>query len=348
MKEIFVFGAGASHASTRGGTPLGKDLVWTYHPDCALLSAMGSNGQPTPDSVKVEQNHSADLQSFLKSRSEFNKYADQLNRDIKTAMVSSFNVEKKYYIDELMKDLTKTGDGEAARIIQLIKRLIVRHIVESSLGRGNDLYEKFVQSLSGKSSDEVCVISMNFDCLLHEDFKKGIYFYYLLDFKKIDPNRKSYQKDGGLPLIKLNGSLDWEFDSRENEINLRHWHIGEETYYPCDGQANSSTGTEPYIFLPHQTKDKLTKMLWDKAGEALKHADKITIIGYSFPDYDKDVIELFRQNVNAKMEWDVIDKPENSKEQDALQNKYKELFPNIPNERINFDSGGFEEYINTA
>ena len=32
MKEIFIFGTGASHASAE--TPLGQNLVWVYLPNC--------------------------------------------------------------------------------------------------------------------------------------------------------------------------------------------------------------------------------------------------------------------------------------------------------------------------
>jgi len=35
MKEIFVLGAGAPHASA--GTSLGKDLVWRYYQACSGL-----------------------------------------------------------------------------------------------------------------------------------------------------------------------------------------------------------------------------------------------------------------------------------------------------------------------
>jgi len=169
MKEVFVFGAGASYASA--GTPLGKNLVWTYHQDCALFFPIGSNGKPTNDSIEEERRHFTDLLAFLRSRPEFMKYANQFERNINEGMVSNFYIEKSYHIDELMNELQKEDNKDS---IRLIKRLTAKHIAGSSRGIKNDLYEKFVQSLLGKTASDVSVISFNFDCWLHENFRKNI------------------------------------------------------------------------------------------------------------------------------------------------------------------------------
>lgn len=42
MKEVFVFGAGASNGSAH--TPLGNELVWTYHEQCCPHRAIGIKG----------------------------------------------------------------------------------------------------------------------------------------------------------------------------------------------------------------------------------------------------------------------------------------------------------------
>ena len=44
MKHVYIFGAGASAASA--GTPLGRDLVWTYPIDCGGLVPYDDNGIP--------------------------------------------------------------------------------------------------------------------------------------------------------------------------------------------------------------------------------------------------------------------------------------------------------------
>ncbi len=340
MKEIFVFGAGASYAST--GTPLGKDLVWEYHQDCVLFYPLGSDSKRTSYSISEEQKDFEDLFCFLQSRPEFKKYANQLGRNIKEGMVSVFDVPKRYYIDELMNDLLKKGDEE---YIRLIKRLTVKHIAGSSRGIRNDLYEKFVQSLSKKIASEVSLISFNFDCWLHEDFKKGIYFDYLLDFETIDPGRGKYEKGKGVPLIKLNGSMDWAFSQNTGKKHLFFWTIWSKTYYFNQEERNDIEIPEPYIFLPHQTKDESMQILWDRAKTELKQASKVTIIGYSFPDYDVDIIKLFQENVNPAIELEVVDLARSSNEQEGIKTKYKKLFPNIDIAKVKFCFDGFEGYI---
>ena len=105
MKEVFVFGAGASHASAR--TPLGRNLLWTYYQDCVLFYQMGSNGNPTDDWTKEVRKEFENLLCFLQSKSEFKKYADQLERMMRGEPDSDFDVEKRYSVVELMKDFSK-------------------------------------------------------------------------------------------------------------------------------------------------------------------------------------------------------------------------------------------------
>ena len=329
MKEVFILGAGASHASAE--TPLGQDLVWTYFPDCFEFDISSNKRKFGP------------LLEFFKSKTKWKQYADKLCRCIKDRTICEFDVDKKYYIDELMKDLQREGNGQ---IINLIKRLTFEHIAETASEpktKGLSLYEQFAQSLTEKSPSKISVISFNFDCLLHEEFKtsnvyKPVYFDYVIPFSSVEPGRKNYIQQNRIPLIKLHGSLDWVFNSETKQIHLRHWLIKPETHYLNNDE-------EPYIFLPYQQVDELIKPLRDQAKEELKKADTITIIGYSFPDCDEEeIIDLF-QNVNPKAEWEVINYVEDSdlEKRNKIQDRYKKLFPNVKSVKFNFD--GFENYI---
>ena len=61
-KEVFVFGAGASHASR--GTPLGKDLIWKYESDCAGLYRMEGD-KPAADDLKEKNTEFMNYGEFL-------------------------------------------------------------------------------------------------------------------------------------------------------------------------------------------------------------------------------------------------------------------------------------------
>ena len=336
MKEIFVFGAGASHASAN--TPLGENLVWDYYADCSLFHEWGSNGKPTQISITHTQKEFSDLSEFLKSESKWKHYADSLEQGIKDGYFRMINVPKEYYVDELVDDLQKRDKPE---LIKLVKCLTVKHITGAGES-ANNLYKKFVETLSEKSASEVTIISFNFDCLLHEDFKKRIYFDYLLDFKTI-ANRGGYKKGEGFPLIKPNGSLDWALNPRTQEIHLFFWHIRPFTYNFDFKKSDTTDMVEPYIFLPHQIKNGPINMLWERAKLELNQAQKITIIGYSFPPYDTDVIKLFQENLRNNVELEIVDFQIDPQNQSEIQNKYKRLFPNIKNIKFVFD--GFAGYM---
>lgn len=136
MKEVFIFGAGASHASAGIPFPLGKELVWTYFQHCRDFSEVDGNGQVTSDDMEKILKQFGDLQKFLKSRPEFREYADQLEQMINGSPTHNFDVPKGRHIDELMNILQKENNQE---IIRLIKCLAFKHITTLSL----DAHEEF-------------------------------------------------------------------------------------------------------------------------------------------------------------------------------------------------------------
>jgi len=306
-KEVFVFGAGASKDS--GRTPLGKDLIWNYHSSCCTMPVIGADGRPDLTEEEIEF---ANLSKFFdlveETYPELKGEKQRWNRQMQDNVMYSppSNLDKKYYVDEMVRILQ---DRDNRGGIELIRGLTLEHIGGSSFASGNKLYLEFVKRLNGKSSEQASVISFNFDCLLQEDFKNGIYFDYLMGFDLIHGNRISYNKQNGIPLIKLNGSLDWAICQRCSKVLLLYPHITKNSYdnlYCCMSEGCQGR-LEPLIFLPHEEKGERIRELWDKAKLELKSASKITVIGYSFPYYDTDVINLFREHTNPEAVVEIID-----------------------------------------
>ena len=75
------------------------------------------------------------------------------------------------------------------------------------------------------------------------------------------------------------------------------------------------------MFLPYEKKDFSMDSLWSKASEVLGEADKIIVVGYSFPDYDKDIEELFKKSVSQKALIEIVDVDE------SLKARIGEIFP---------------------
>jgi hypothetical protein len=96
-------------------------------------------------------------------------------------------------------------------------------------------------------------------------------------------------------LLKLHGSLDWcwSYGDRTGST-VRRIETGASFGCPPDEPAyrrREARGLEPFVVPPTATKsgyydNPVTRWLWREAAEALRQADQITLVGYSFPPED--------------------------------------------------------------
>ena len=343
MKHVYVFGAGASAAPAN--TPLGRDLVWNYHLDCGLMVPI-NNGVPD---LREENENFTNFRTFLDLCSSIYPELKGLAGKWDTRGEEMFDlydrIEKKHYVDELLEFLHRDG---SRRDIDLVRKLIFEHLVQSSLGNQNLLYKRFTaEILKNCSPQDTSIISFNFDFLLHEDFKEEVYFDYLLKFDWVDTHRQTYARTDPIKLIKLNGSLDWGICPSCNRLYLYFHHMFRNSY---DSKQCSECGEriQPFIIIPHETYETLIESLWSIAERELKHANTVTVIGYSFPVYDKKVVDLFAKSIGPKTKLQVVNhcapNEDESRKRNAISMKYKELFPLLETE-IETHLGGFEGYI---
>jgi hypothetical protein len=345
MKHIYVFGAGASKASAN--TPLGRELAWNYHIDCMLL-VPNNNGHPD---LSEENENFSNFYRFLQlAASIYPEFKFLLNKweNRGTEVFDLYNkLEKKHYVDEMLDILQQKGDKQG---IELVRRLIFEHLVESAIGSPNQLYKRFVESLKNNTSQQVTIISFNFDFLLQEDNNRNIYFDYLLKFDWIDQYRKeTYTRTNPIKLIKPNGSLDWGICPSCNRLYLYIRHISRHFYDDKKCSEGCGEHIQPFIIIPHERYSNIIETLWSSAKNELEQADKVTIIGYSFPDYDKKVVELFSSSLNPNVKLEIADhctcQKNEAREKNAILMKYRRLFPALKTE-IDIHLNGFEGYIN--
>jgi len=346
MKHVYVFGAGASADSAK--TPLGKDLVWNYPLDCGLLIS-------DLQDLQGENERFSNYREFLKLAASIYPEYEFLLREWDNRNYMFFDTRgilnkrlrnKRHYADEILTMLQQKGDTKG---VELVRRLIFEHLAESSIDSENLQYKRFIDGeLKSSNPGEVTIISFNFDVLLHEDFDANVYFDYLLKFDWIDDNRKKfYAQNNPIKLIKLNGSMDWGICPCCNRLHL---------YYPFmhsrsfDNKQCENCGhrIQPLIIIPHESYPKMIQPLWSSAREELKQACLLTVIGYSFPEYDCKVRNLFSTSVGAQTKLQVVDcccrkEDEDSKRKTILM-KYKRLFPMLNNE-IDIHLYGFRGYL---
>ena len=107
-KHIFVLGAGASHESAN--TPLGKDLVWNYHRDCAdLLPDINGMPDQSKDNVRF-----FNFGEFIRLTASIYPELARLPKEWKNKGWKVFDLYgkllKKHYVDEMLELLQIQGN----------------------------------------------------------------------------------------------------------------------------------------------------------------------------------------------------------------------------------------------
>ena len=342
MRQVYVLGAGASAASAN--TPLGRDLVWNYHVDCGLLVPYDNGG---PD-LREENENFSNFRKFLELAAKIYPEFASLPQRWDERGMGYFDLydrlEKKYYVDEMLEILHQSGNSKG---IELVRRLIFEHLAESCIGGKNLLYERFIDRvLKNSNPQKVTIISSNFDVLLHDDFKRNVFFDYSLKFDWIDQNIR--KRSNPIKLVKLNGSLDWGICPSCNRLYLYFPHMFRNSYDDKECSGKCGEPIQPFIIIPHQTYGKIIKPLWLLAEKELKRANIVTVIGYSFPEYDKDVVDLFSKSMGPNTILQVVTRCESNEDENrkrnAILSKFNKLFPMLK-EEINIHLNGFEGYI---
>ena len=80
----------------------------------------------------------------------------------------------------------------------------------------------------------------------------------------------------------------------------------------------------------------------------MQTANIVTVVGYSFPEYDRKVVNLFRRSLGTHTKLQVVDRygrkeDEGSKRKTIIM-KYKRLFPMLKQE-IDIHLDGFQGYV---
>lgn len=347
MNHIYVIGAGASAASAN--TPLGRDLVWNYHQDCRLMVPI-NNGVPD---LREENEDFSNFRTFLELCSSIYPEFKSLSKKWDGRGVYVFNlytrIEKKHYVDEMLEILHRKGDTQG---IELVRKLIFEHLIETGIDSQNLLYERFKEGiLKNRSPQQVSIISFNFDFLLHEDFRTNVYFDYVLKFDWIDNKRQSiYARSNPIKLIKLNGSLDWGICPSCSRLYLYSPHMFRHSYDDKKCSCKCGKPIQPFIIIPHERYGSIIEPLWSLAEKELKRANTVTVIGYSFPDYDKKVVDLFSKSLGPNTRLQVVTRCEREEDEDRKRNailmKYKQLFPMLKT-GVEIYLNGFRAYIDS-
>lgn len=335
MKQVFILGAGASKAAA--DAPLGQELVWS----CDYLSILKD----------------AELRRFVTLAIEMWPELEPIQKDLEDRSLlftpeyflkrTSKQRGGKYYVDEMLGVLL--GRGNARRDdVEFIRQAIYRHISASLFTEYDSaLYTRFVREVLGKRArGDVAVICFNYDVLIHEDWEQKVYFDYALPFDSIHHGR-DYLPAGGIPLLKLNGSFDWRLCDKCGRLELGFFQTNPWLYDDSCPRARCGGKTRPQIMLPHEDHGPDYDRLWGMARSVIASAEKITVIGYSFPEYDRRMRELFRESISEKASLEVVDfaRPQDRlRGEERIRSEYAALLAGKP-VKMSLTLDGFEGYV---
>jgi hypothetical protein len=247
------------------------------------------------------------------------------------------------------------------RLLKFIENVIILSFYygdENKILQYSNLLKKFIEQLTKDDT----IISFNYDVLI-DDFltKNGLLPDYGIDLEQ----KQASQNNMRIRLFKLHGSLNWSICSK---CKKPQWY--EYDYLLERSKSSKSNGSDnisdklyelfeldslkmcgknekhkrlieedTLIIPPSWNKHDYPyfKGMWLKASEALKDADKIIFIGYSFPQTDIYFKFLLLTSLPKNgFSVEVVDP--------NIQNiagRYLEIFK----DNISFNAKTFEEYI---
>ena len=203
------------------------------------------------------------------------------------------------------------------------------------------------------SIDEInCMISFNYDLFLDKAAvinNHDIVGNYHIQFRHIE-NFPSYEdrltqgwKEKDIHLLKLHGSLNWGYCPHCKEVSLAFYQRYKSIFKKRCPECGCKL--EPILVPPTYFKDFPEPLanIWKVAEDYLQRADRLIIIGYSFPDIDIEAKWLFKRaicrNRNKNKPFLTIVNPDQN-----IKEKIVNFFGNFINQNVTWHNN-FEEYI---
>lgn len=275
----FVFGAGASAAE---GAPVIKNFLQKAYE----LFPPNLEGDIIDDLTNDIWNFLVQYYNNpLRTSEEVNQNIpamDEVFTNVDYAITNNISLTP-FYNPERLVTVKKS-------LISLIDKTLT-HTISSS-----NSHQALIQKILRSKVVSPFFISLNYDCIIDKCLK---------DYKILNYGFESFQPRP--VLIKLHGSLNWSYCSLCERIAIH-----DEIFHPCDTKEELScilcgnSLAQPVLITPTLFKNydiPPLKQLWSLSLRLLSTADKVVFIGYSLPENDVAVIQLFKRSfaIRGKM-----------------------------------------------
>jgi hypothetical protein len=289
--ETYVFGAGASAPY---GAPTMAEFLCRSFSGWTLIP---------PDRTDFEE----DLKIVAGS------IDDQYGTNVLAAQQGGdhFSAEAEVALSKINVEelLALADENKTPEIRQALERVIFKTIERNIHDSGSREYYKLLMSEILKSGQKACLISFNYDLLLDRALTDAARhatstWSYAVPFHAGVEQFPSY-RDSANPtifLLKLHGSLNWGQCQKCDSLRLwaynRYDNIFRKTWPNCEKCSEISTGFKPVLVAPTPAKSfpNVLDSAWNTAATCLQKTEKLTVIGYSFPAFDRESRRLILKN----------------------------------------------------
>jgi len=164
------------------------------------------------------------------------------------------------------------------------------------------------------------------------------------------PGSQEIIRRGGIPLLKLNGSLNWLYCPRCDELDITLLQgtgavalLDEPKLGRCC-QDRCTSPYEPVLVGPsleQRYEHRVLRDTWTRTERALLASTRLVVIGYSIPDADYLIRAMLARTFASRSHLvTVVTMPKTPPDQRLLEQRFKRLFPHC-----SFLAEGFEHFV---
>jgi hypothetical protein len=294
-RDVFLLGAGFARAIS-SAMPLLQDLA------SRIIDALG-NPTPIPAEVRTMMTENfAHALSYLEQAKPWVTEADNLRHralflDISNAIARS--------LDETVTEAVRNvGSHPPTWLPQLIQHW---HTHQSTVATLN--YDTLIENLA------VRVPLAGKERILTAD----IYPLVLTDAGVRSGGPPPERRNDSFRLLKLHGSTNWYYSGRTAAHGepiyfvppLGGGKVRERERHEHEQRLRAVADKYPFLVPPIYDKSPLLthetiRALWFRAGDALKHAQRVVCMGYSLPESDLTMMHFLRTTCGSKARIDVV------------------------------------------
>jgi len=276
-------------------------------------------------------------------------------------------------IDTSLSGRSPAAGGRSREKLKEVRRHLIASIGRSiarNTGAGwGRIATQFARALPDRIS---CIISTNYDVVMDNalmerkpgnvnygvPIREAVYrsegrpqgrFDEIHHFKPL-PESQEIIRTGNIPLLKLNGSLNWLYCPRCEELDIT-LQQGRGALSILDelelGRCSSEGCTSPYQTLlvgpslEQRYEHRVLSDIWRRAERALEKAARLAIIGYSMPDADYLVrAMLARTFAHRSKDVMVVTKVDTAFDRHLLERRFRRLFVDCQ-----FEVEGFAGFV---